>query len=75
MVLWVGRQCMIVTILTYFWGVCGDTELTNVASGMRRDFYSIKSDHKEVGKATSDVGYEHERFCICCKNTDVRVLK
>ena len=56
------------------------SELTKVASGMRRAFYSGKSDHKEAStrvkkhpKATSDVGYE--RFCICCKNTDVRVLK
>ena len=73
MVLWVGRQCMIVVILTYFLDVCGDTELTNVASGVRRDFYSMKSDTKDVGKATSYVGYE--RFCICCKNTDVCVQK
>ena len=41
MVLWVGRQCMIVVILTYFLDVCGDTEGTNDASGMRRDFYSV----------------------------------
>ena len=60
-------------IHTYFLDVCGDTELTNVASGMRRDFYSIKSDHKEVRKNTSDV--EYGRFIICCKITDVRVLK
>ena len=33
---------------TYFWDVCGDTELTKVASGMRRDFYSVMPDHKEV---------------------------
>ena len=48
MVLWVGRQCMIVVILTYFLDVCGDSELTKVASGMRCDFYSIKLDHKEA---------------------------
>ena len=33
---------------THFWNVCGDTELTKVASGMRRDFYSVKLDHKEA---------------------------
>ena len=77
MVLWVGRQCMIAVILTYFLDVCGDTGLT---SGMRRDFYSVVPDHKEAStrvkqhpKATLDVGYE--RFCICCKNSDVCVLK
>ena len=32
----------------HFWNVCGDTELTKVASGMRRDFYSVKLDHKET---------------------------
>ena len=49
MVLWVGRQCMIVVILTYFLDVCGDIELTKVASGMRRDFYSaVMPDHKEA---------------------------
>ena len=48
--LWVGPQFTIVVILTYFLDVCGDTELTNFASGMRCDLYSIKSDHKEVGK-------------------------
>ena len=48
MVLWVGRQCMIVVILTYFLNVCGDTELTKVAADMRRDFYSVKPDHKDV---------------------------
>ena len=47
-VLWVGRQCMIVVIVTNFLDVCGDTELTQVASDMRRDFYSVKPDHKEV---------------------------
>ena len=73
MVLWVCQQCMIVVILTY-------RELTKVALGMRRDFYSVMPDHKEASTrvkkhpiATSDV--EYERFCICCKNTDVRVLK
>ena len=48
MVLWVGRQSMIVVILTYFLDVCGYTELTKVASGMRRDFYSVMPDHKEA---------------------------
>ena len=48
MVLWVGQQCMIVVMLTYFLDVCGDTELTKVASGMRRDFYSVMPDHKEA---------------------------
>ena len=48
MVLWVGQLCMIVVILTYFINVCGDTELTKVASGMRRDFYSVMPDHKEA---------------------------
>ena len=70
-VLWIGRQYMIVFILTYFLDVCGDTELTKVASGIRRDFYSFKPDQKEA--STSNVGYE--RFCICCKNRDVGVLK
>ena len=45
MVLWVGRQCMIVAILIYLLGVYGDTELT---TGMRRDFYSDMPDHKEA---------------------------
>ena len=39
---------MIVVILTYFWDVCGDTELTKVASGMRRYVYSVMPDHKEA---------------------------
>ena len=80
MVLWVGGQCMIVLILTYFIHVCGDRELTKVASAMRRNFYSVMQDHKEAStrvkehpKTTSDVMYE--RFCICCKKIDVRVLK
>ena len=30
---------------THFLYVCGDTELTKVASGMRRDFYSVMPDH------------------------------
>ena len=33
---------------THFWYVCGDTELTKVASGMRHDFYYIMPDHKEA---------------------------
>ena len=33
---------------THFWDVCGDTELTKVVSGMRRDFYSAMPDHKEA---------------------------
>ena len=80
MVLLVGRQFMIVVILTYFMDVWGDTELTKVASGMRLDVYTIMPEHKEAStrvkrhpKATSDV--EYEQFCICCKNTDVHVLK
>ena len=48
MVLWDGQQCMIVVILTYFINVCGDRVLTKVASGMRRDFYSVMPDHKEA---------------------------
>ena len=48
MVLWVGRQCMIVVILTYFLDVCVDTELTKFASDMRRDFYSVKPDRKKA---------------------------
>ena len=48
MVLWVGRQCMIVVILTYFLDSCEDTELTKVESGMRRDFYSVMPDYKEA---------------------------
>ena len=48
MVLCVGWQCVIVVILTYFLDVCGDTELTKVASGMRCDFYSFMPDHKEA---------------------------
>ena len=47
-VLRVGWQCMIVVILTYFLDVCGDTELTKVASGMRRDFYFVIPDHKKA---------------------------
>ena len=35
--LWVGWQFMIVVIITYFLDVCGDTELTKVASGIRRN--------------------------------------
>ena len=46
MVLWVGKQCMIV--VTYFLDVCGDTELTKVASGMRRNINSVMPDHKEA---------------------------
>ena len=48
MVLWVGWQCMVVIIITYFLDVCGDTELTKVASGMRRNFYSVMPDDKEA---------------------------
>ena len=50
MVLWVGRQCMIVydNGYTYFPDVCRDTELTKVESGMRRDFYSVMPDHLEA---------------------------
>ena len=48
MVLWVGRQCVIVVIFTYFLDVCGDTELSKVASYMRCDFYSVMPDHKEA---------------------------
>ena len=33
---------------THFWDVCGDTELTIVASGMRCEFYFVKPDHKEA---------------------------
>ena len=33
---------------THFWDVCGDTELTKVASGMRRDFYSVMPDYTEA---------------------------
>ena len=80
MVLWDARQCMVVVKLTYFMNVWGDTELTKVASGMRCDVYSVMPDHKEAStrvkkhpKTTSDV--EYEQFCICCKNTDVHVLK
>ena len=51
MVLWVGRQCMIAVILTFFLDVCGDTELT---SGMRLDFYSVMPDHKEAS-STADL--------------------
>ena len=65
---------------THFWDVCGDTELKNVASGIRRDIHSVMPDHKEARKrvksypkATSDVGFK--RFYIFCKNTDVRILK
>ena len=47
MVLLVGQQCMIVVILTYLLDVCGDTELTKVASDIWRDFCSVKPDHKE----------------------------
>ena len=48
MVLWVGWQSMLVVILSYFLDVCRDTELTKVASGMRRNFYSVMPDHKEA---------------------------
>ena len=41
-----GAVGMIVVILTS--GTYGDTELTKVASGMRRDIYSVMADHKEV---------------------------
>ena len=34
MVLWAGRQCIIVVILTYFLDACGDTKLTKVALDM-----------------------------------------
>ena len=78
--LWVGWQCMIVVILTNVLDVCGDTELTKVASGTSCDFYSVMPDHKEASArlkrhliGTSDV--EYKRFCICCKNTDALVLK
>ena len=33
---------------TQFLDVCGNTELTKVASGMRRDVYSVMRDHKEA---------------------------
>ena len=78
--LWNGRQCMIVVIPTHFMNVCRDRELIKVASAMRRNFYSVMQDHKEAStrvkehpQTTSDV--EYERFCICCKKIDVRVLK
>ena len=48
--LWVGQQCMIVVILIYFTDICGDRELTKVASGMRHDFYSVMPDHKEASR-------------------------
>ena len=35
-------------IITYFMDVCGVIELTKVASGLRHDFYSVMSDHKEA---------------------------
>ena len=37
-----------VVILTYFMNVFGDRELTKVALGMRRDFYSVMPNHKEA---------------------------
>ena len=48
MVLWVGWQCVIVVIFTYFLDVCGDTERSKVASCMMCDFYSVRPDHKEA---------------------------
>ena len=33
---------------THFWDVCGDTELTKNALGMRREIYSVMPDHKEA---------------------------
>ena len=33
---------------THFWDVCGDTELTKFASGIRRDFDSVMPNHKEA---------------------------
>ena len=60
MVLWVGRQCMIVVILTYFLDVCGDTELTKVASGMRRDFYSVMPDHKTPAQGLNSIQKPHQ---------------
>ena len=33
---------------THFLDVCGDTALERVASDMRRDFFSVKPDHKEA---------------------------
>ena len=48
MVLWVGWQSMLVVILSYFFGVCGDTELTKNAPGMRRNFHSFMPDHKKA---------------------------
>ena len=48
MVLWVGQQYMILVKLSYFLDVCGETELTKVASGMMRDFYSVMPDQKEA---------------------------
>ena len=41
-------QYVIVVIFTYFLDVCGDTELSKVASCMRCDFYSVMPDHKEA---------------------------
>ena len=32
----------------HFLDVCGDTELSKVASCMRCDFYSVRPDHKEA---------------------------
>ena len=48
MVLLVCQQCMIVVILTYLLDVCGDTEVTKVASDMRHNFYFVKPDYKEA---------------------------
>ena len=39
---------MIVVILTYLMNVCGERELSKVASGIKRDFYSVMTDHKEA---------------------------
>ena len=59
-VLRVGRQCMIVVILTYFLDVCGDTELTKVESGMRRDFTSLCQIIKKPAQMLNSIQKPHQ---------------
>ena len=60
MVLWVGWQCMIVVILTNFLDVSRDTDPTKVASGMRRNFYSVMHIIKKPAQGLNSIRKSHQ---------------
>ena len=56
-----------------------EIELTKVASGMRRDFYSVKQDHKEASIRFNSIQKPHQMYGMngfaSVARTHVRVLK